>query len=88
LIGEQHDMAAPWTRSKVEPDPEWAHEGVRAELQRLRLPFRHEARAVCGQNQTARGTARPPHCGMHGGRDDRRGLDDRGPRDEQSRRSE
>lgn len=85
LVGQQQYVAPPWTRSKVEPHPQWRDQGARAQGPRARLPFRDDTAPAFGNENDSRRRGRPPHDAMADDRGDREQPEWHRPADERKR---
>jgi hypothetical protein len=88
LIRDEQYVASPWTRSKVEPHPEWADQGSRSERPDAGIPFGYGTSPALGHDHGTRRLRRPPRDAVHRDRDDREQFERHGPPDESERRKE
>ena len=64
LVGNQEYVARPWTRSKVEPDPERAYERPSPERPKTRAPLGNDAAPALANENESRPGGRQPHDAM------------------------
>jgi hypothetical protein len=88
LVGEQQEVAASWTHSKIEPDPKHAHHGARPQRCAVETPLRYDERCVRADDDQPRRRLRSPDRTMTRDRGEGGELRSQGPGDKEVRRDQ